>query len=252
MRWLCFGDQGDWAKADAPDHLTGTDERHAARHVAGRTVPLHLLGSLARAQATGLPGRRAYSTARKPLIGPVGLDDAAHIGTSSSSMPDAASSEAPRSASGLTHLDATGRASMVSVSAKASTFRQATAIGRIWLPSEVFSILQSSYGKRTDDAAPRQQLSKGDVLGTARIAAIMAGKRTGELIPLCHPIGLEDLQVGFRLEADQQAGAAGASAGAGWCAVRAVASCTGKTGVEVRARATHVHLADGNISRWRR
>lgn len=117
---------------------------------------------------------------------------------------------------------------MVSVSGKVSSYRQATAVGRIHLPGEVFRILQASYGEVRTSVTSPGKLSKGDVLGTARVAGIMAGKRTGELIPLCHPIGLEDLQVAFRLEAAHEGQG-------GWCSVRAVASCTGKTGVEVRA-----------------
>lgn len=73
---------------------------------------------------------------------------------------------------------------------------------------------------------------KGDVFGTARIAGIMAGKKTSELIPLCHPIGLTDLKVSFRMDEDV------GRQGAGWVAVRAMAECEGKTGVEVGICAT--------------
>ncbi len=76
----------------------------------------------------------------------------------------------------LTHLDATGQARMVDVTAKAVTRRRAVAEGRIRMAAETARAIRSGD-------AP-----KGDVLGTARLAGIMAGKRTAELIPLCHPL----------------------------------------------------------------
>lgn len=121
----------------------------------------------------------------------------------------------------LTHLDASGRASMVSISSKIVTTRRATATGRIYLPSAAYDLLAHSPSG--------SNFKKGDVLGTARIAGIMAGKRTSELIPLCHPIGLTDLKVKFRLTACEQ----GDGKDGGWVGVEAVAECEGKTGVEV-------------------
>ena len=76
----------------------------------------------------------------------------------------------------LTHFDAAGNAVMVDVSGKAVTAREATARGIITMNAEAFSAVQSGTVK------------KGDVLGVARIAGIMATKRTSELIPLCHPL----------------------------------------------------------------
>jgi cyclic pyranopterin phosphate synthase len=110
----------------------------------------------------------------------------------------------------LTHLDDTGAARMVDVGGKAETQRRAVASGRITMSAEALAAIREGN-------AP-----KGDVLAAARIAGIMAAKRTGELIPLCHPLGLEAVTIDFAFEAD---------------AIRATAtaSLTGKTGVEMEA-----------------
>ena len=94
------------------------------------------------------------------------------------------SSKKPR----LSHLDGGGKASMVDVSAKANTIRRALAEGRIEMSAKAFKAVRDA------------QLAKGDVLGTARIAGVMAAKRTAELIPLCHPLLLSDVQVRFTLD----------------------------------------------------
>ena len=85
----------------------------------------------------------------------------------------------------LTHFDASGNAVMVDVSEKAVTFREAVAHGIITMNAEAFAAVQSGTVK------------KGDVLGVARIAGIMATKRTSELIPLCHPLPLTKVSVDF-------------------------------------------------------
>ena len=110
----------------------------------------------------------------------------------------------------LTHLDAEGAAHMVDVGGKPATPRRAVASGRITMSAQALEAIRAGN-------AP-----KGDVLGTARIAGIMAAKRTGDLIPLCHPLGLEAVSVDFDYEAD---------------AIRATAtaSLTGRTGVEMEA-----------------
>ncbi len=110
----------------------------------------------------------------------------------------------------LTHLDESGAAHMVDVGGKAETARSATASGRIRMSEAALQAIRSGD-------AP-----KGDVLGTARIAAIMAAKRTGELIPLCHPLGLDSIQVEFDYEDAA-------------IRVTATASLVGKTGVEMEA-----------------
>lgn len=109
-----------------------------------------------------------------------------------------------------THLDETGAAHMVDVGAKAATGRRAVAGGRITMTPEALAAI------RAGDAP------KGDVLSTARIAGIMAAKRTAELIPLCHPLALTSVAVDFDWEADG-------------ISVRATAATTGPTGVEMEA-----------------
>lgn len=110
----------------------------------------------------------------------------------------------------LTHLDEDGAARMVDVGAKPATMRRAVASGRITMSEQARAAIR-------DGNAP-----KGDVLATARIAGIMAAKRTGELIPLCHLLALEAVTIDFALEADG-------------IRATATASLTGKTGVEMEA-----------------
>lgn len=112
----------------------------------------------------------------------------------------------------LTHLDAQGAARMVDVGDKAETTRIAVAIGHITMQAETLTAIKAG------------DLKKGDVLGTARIAGIMAAKRTHELIPLCHPLALNKVQVD--LEVDE------ALPGV---RVTAEVRNTGKTGVEMEA-----------------
>jgi cyclic pyranopterin phosphate synthase len=110
----------------------------------------------------------------------------------------------------LTHLDDAGAAHMVNVGGKPATARRAVASGRITMSAEALAAIRAGN-------AP-----KGDVLGTARLAGIMAAKRTGDLIPLCHPLGLEAVSVDFEYEAEG-------------IRATATASLTGKTGVEMEA-----------------
>jgi cyclic pyranopterin monophosphate synthase len=88
----------------------------------------------------------------------------------------------------LTHTDAAGRARMVDVGAKADTARTARAEGTITMTAESL------------DAIEANSVSKGDVIATARIAGIMAAKKTAELIPLCHPISLTDVGIDFAVD----------------------------------------------------
>ncbi|EZP47349.1 cyclic pyranopterin monophosphate synthase MoaC [Delftia sp. RIT313] len=89
--------------------------------------------------------------------------------------------------SSLTHFDAQGQAHMVDVGAKPATHRIAVAEGRITMQPATLAIIQSGTAK------------KGDVLGIARIAGIMAAKKTSDLIPLCHPLALTRVAVDFEL-----------------------------------------------------
>lgn len=111
---------------------------------------------------------------------------------------------------GLTHLDAEGRAVMVDITAKPATERQAAARGHITIRPDVMQLI-------LDGKTP-----KGDVIATARIAGLMAGKRTADLIPLCHPLYLSSLKVFLRPD---ETG----------IAIEAVAKTTGPTGVEMEA-----------------
>ncbi|CAI2934574.1 cyclic pyranopterin monophosphate synthase MoaC [Aminobacter niigataensis] len=112
----------------------------------------------------------------------------------------------------LTHIGATGEANMVDVGDKAETTRTAIAEGTVAMRPETLALILSGNAK------------KGDVLGTARIAGIMAAKRTHELIPLCHPLLLTKVSV--EIEPDE------ALPG---LRITALARVTGKTGVEMEA-----------------
>ncbi|PIE60672.1 MAG: cyclic pyranopterin monophosphate synthase MoaC [Desulfobulbus propionicus] len=112
----------------------------------------------------------------------------------------------------LTHFDSSGRACMVDVSAKKDTVRIARAEGFISMSATAFTHVRGGT------------VQKGDVLGIARIAAIMAAKKVDQLIPLCHPLAVSGVEIGFELiEQD--------------CSIRILAevSITGKTGVEMEA-----------------
>jgi cyclic pyranopterin monophosphate synthase len=87
----------------------------------------------------------------------------------------------------LTHIDETGAARMVDVSAKTVTVRRAVAAGRVSTTAEVVALLR------------RDALPKGDALAVARVAGIMGAKRTPDLVPLCHPIGLHSVTVDLRI-----------------------------------------------------
>jgi cyclic pyranopterin phosphate synthase len=87
----------------------------------------------------------------------------------------------------FSHLDATGTATMVNVGAKAVLFRRATATGKLLCAPATIRLLR------------QQALPKGDVLGVARIAGVQAAKRTADLIPLCHPLPLHQIEIEFRV-----------------------------------------------------
>ncbi|WP_342641760.1 cyclic pyranopterin monophosphate synthase MoaC [Rhodoligotrophos ferricapiens] len=112
----------------------------------------------------------------------------------------------------LTHLDEAGQARMVDVSDKAVTTRVATAGASVWMKPETLALILSGDSK------------KGDVLATARIAGIMAAKRTHELIPLCHPLAITKAEVSFTPDSD-----------ASRIDVTATVKIDGKTGVEMEA-----------------
>jgi cyclic pyranopterin monophosphate synthase len=112
----------------------------------------------------------------------------------------------------LTHLDAQGQSHMVDVGAKAETEREAIAAGRVFMQPATLALLRAG------------DLPKGDVLGTARVAGIMAAKRTSELIPLCHPLLLTKVSLEFEFGEDASA-----------VEITATVRCRGQTGVEMEA-----------------
>ncbi|MGC4054787.1 MAG: cyclic pyranopterin monophosphate synthase MoaC [Paludibaculum sp.] len=114
--------------------------------------------------------------------------------------------------SGLTHLDASGAARMVDVGDKAETAREAVARGHVAMRPETLALIRDGQAK------------KGDVIAAARIAGIMAAKKTSELIPLCHPIGLTKVTVEIAAD-DALPG----------LVVTATARVRGQTGVEMEA-----------------
>jgi GTP 3',8-cyclase len=118
-----------------------------------------------------------------------------------------------KAVSGLTHVSQTGTARMVSILDKSTTPRIATAACTV---------------KFSSDLAPRliqdNQMKKGDVLGVARVAGIMAAKRTPDLIPLCHPIAISEVSIDLALVEEESK-----------IEVRATVTCDGKTGVEMEA-----------------
>ena len=112
----------------------------------------------------------------------------------------------------LTHFDAQGQAHMVDVGGKATTHRIAIAEGYITMQPETLAIIQAGTAK------------KGDVLGVARIAGIMAAKKTSDLIPLCHPIALTKVSVEFEVLPEKNA-----------VRCEARTETIGQTGVEMEA-----------------
>ncbi len=120
--------------------------------------------------------------------------------------------KAKPSPAGLTHIDPSGRPRMVDVSAKADSAREATAKGSVYMKAETLALISSG------------KAAKGDVLTTAQIAGIMAAKRTHELIPLCHPLPLTDIEVSLELDD-----------GRGSVDITATVRTTAKTGVEMEA-----------------
>ncbi|MFM1758290.1 MAG: hypothetical protein RL193_867 [Actinomycetota bacterium] len=110
----------------------------------------------------------------------------------------------------LSHINEKGEANMVDTSGKDATVRIATASGKVTMKADVLSAIANG------------QTPKGDVLATARIAGIMGAKKTSELIPLCHPIALNKVEIELKIEADG-------------VAILATAKTTDRTGVEMEA-----------------
>jgi cyclic pyranopterin monophosphate synthase len=112
----------------------------------------------------------------------------------------------------FTHLDESGRARMVDVSAKGETVRVATARGRVLMRPETLRLIQTGG------------VAKGDVLAIAQVAGVMGAKRTSDIIPLCHPLPITGVNLSFQLDTDRSA-----------VEITASARIVGKTGVEMEA-----------------
>jgi cyclic pyranopterin phosphate synthase len=112
----------------------------------------------------------------------------------------------------LTHLDAAGKARMVDVGAKSESARRARASGFIRMSAGTLDLIE------------RNQLEKGDVITVARVAGIMAAKKTSDLVPLCHPLPLDDIQVHVEMDRTLPG-----------LRVQVEAGSVGKTGVEMEA-----------------
>ncbi|GAA5879460.1 hypothetical protein JCM8547_008150 [Rhodosporidiobolus lusitaniae] len=223
----------------------------------GGAVPVHLLsGSNPSFSFAGLRTFSSSSAAlsqhppeRKSKTIDEAEQPASPASTSSSSSPSSAPSPTP---STLTHIDpTTGKASMVSVSAKAPTLRSATAVGYIKLnqrawdlidlgdsspsaPYATASIFQQSSSSPSDSSAPSipsdspatptMRTQKGDVLSIAQLAGIMGAKHTSLLIPLCHPLSLSYISVRLTPVPSSTS-----------IRIEATAECVGPTGVEMEA-----------------
>ncbi len=111
----------------------------------------------------------------------------------------------------FSHFDAAGRARMVDVSRKTETVRRATAAGRITMTAEALRLVREG------------SMAKGDVLGLARVAGIMAAKKVDQLIPLCHPLAITSAGIEFHFHGDRSID------------IEATVGITGKTGVEMEA-----------------
>ena len=112
----------------------------------------------------------------------------------------------------LTHIDDKGQPRMVDITGKSETYRQATARGMVRMKAATFQLIKQG------------KMAKGDVLSVAQIAGIMATKQTPSLIPLCHPIMIEDAKIEFNLDEKNST-----------VEITATVTSTGKTGVEMEA-----------------
>ncbi len=112
----------------------------------------------------------------------------------------------------LTHIDSKGKAAMVEVGGKSSTFREAVATGAVYMEKETIKLISGN------------RIAKGNVFETARLAGIMAAKKTAELIPLCHQLNLTSVAVDLNFDNKKHK-----------VDIEATAKCLGQTGVEMEA-----------------
>lgn len=113
---------------------------------------------------------------------------------------------------GLTHLNRQGRARMVNVAEKDITARRAVAAGRVYMKPETLELVEKGGTK------------KGDVLAVAQVAGIMGAKKTPDVIPMCHPLGIDGIDISFQINRDLAA-----------VDIRAEVTVSAKTGVEMEA-----------------
>jgi cyclic pyranopterin phosphate synthase len=112
----------------------------------------------------------------------------------------------------LTHIDSKGKAAMVDVAGKSSTLREAVARGAVYMEKDTITLISSN------------KIAKGNVFETARLAGIMAAKKTAELIPLCHQLNLTSVAVDFKIDNKKHK-----------VDIESKARCKGQTGVEMEA-----------------
>ncbi|BGP30976.1 hypothetical protein JCM10296v2_002738 [Rhodotorula toruloides] len=204
-----------WDKKFAHDGLGGAEgikERGRMGAMVGiGAVPLHLLPPAPSSFAPTVGARPFSSTAQRAA------DDSSLSNDKRSPAPS--SSSAPSS---LTHIDpATGKASMVSVSQKASTVRSATAEGDIYLGASAFSLIDFGH---SSSPSSTMKTKKGDVLSIAQLAGLMGSKHTSLLIPLCHPLSLSHIHVSLSPIPSTHS-----------LRISCTAECVGPTGVEMEA-----------------
>ncbi|KAI0652387.1 molybdenum cofactor biosynthesis prote [Trametes meyenii] len=248
--------------------VMGKKEKHAGMEdidvVTNR--PMILIGGVHRLPASRSirrwPSTRAFDLIPASCATPAVVRRFSTTVATGNNSDTASPTPAPR----LTHIDDSGRASMVDVAHKEPTSRVATASGRITIPKIAYelatgeSTMDEGNGRLTDvqAASVRKARAKGDVLTVAQLAGIMGCKRTAELIPLCHPLQLTHISVTLHPEvvyedrpasdastAGARALAQGTRSDIGLCpsaarpvysiVCRATVSCEGKTGVEMEA-----------------
>ncbi|KAH9951006.1 molybdenum cofactor biosynthesis prote [Amylocystis lapponica] len=242
--------------------VSGKQEKHAGMEdidvVTNR--PMILIGGT----RTARRDHKKTASVLRPILNHVPSMNCAYVATRHFSSSTFSNAPADQSQARLTHMDPSGRPSMVDVSTKQPTQRTATATGRIFIPKAAYELVTSALPEDVRASSPLQRArakarSKGDVLTVAQLAAIMGCKRTAELIPLCHALPLSHIAVTLQPEthtaergsaalegsneiADPEDGtphqkrAVGAAPRTQYSIVcRAEVSCEGKTGVEMEA-----------------
>ena len=203
----------NWKRRKNQDLWSKLDRETAARQVTWEWIKGHAghpmnerADRLATEQAR--PGARAVGAPARTHVDPEGsAKKSDSLATRQTRLREPAAG-----GSHLTHVDTEGKASMVDVGSKAVTQRVAVARGVVVMRPETLRLVAENA------------MEKGDVLGVARVAGIMAAKKTAELIPLCHPLPLDKVSVELRIDEEGS-----------WVEIEATAATTAKTGVEMEA-----------------